>query len=112
MLTRKLFINRRIVFAVIGDGVAIHFRVEPNWQKPNESWGEIEWHNTPAKGEKADNQSCWLLSGPCCHDGTSLYASEVYIPLFHQICEHGDGSYEEIWLRLEHDLKKRSERDA
>lgn len=47
-------------------------------------WGAgLETHSrTPLYGDEAPNHDeCWLLKCPCWHDGTSLYAQEVYLPL-------------------------------
>ncbi len=32
--------------------------------------------------EEANHAHCWLLDGPCKHDGTSLYAEEVVMPAY------------------------------
>lgn len=43
---------------------------------------EVHWRSPPAwaEGKPADKENCWLLKGPCWHDGSSLWASEYWIP--------------------------------
>ena len=47
--------------------------------------GGVEYHHRAAPdymaGEDATHEHCWILGGPCWHDGTSLWASEHWIPL-------------------------------
>lgn len=103
---RILLINKRICFAVVGKECAVHFWVEPNWNDNSRSWGGVEVHKRPRENETPDNEDCWLLSGPCVHDGSSLYASEVVIPRFHECCDFSDGNYEAVWNILEAQLSK------
>ena len=47
--------------------------------------GGIEFHyRTPGKGDSKppDHDQCWLIKCPCWHDGSSLWASEYWIPMF------------------------------
>ena len=46
---------------------------------PDEWLGGIECH-TPPGDRKPDHEHCWLLNGPCCHDGSSLQFSEQIAP--------------------------------
>lgn len=44
----------------------------------------LEFHHgfDPTGGKEAAHHArCWLLEGPCWHDGTSLYASETIWPI-------------------------------
>jgi len=44
----------------------------------------LEFHHSfdPTGGMEAPHHACcWLLKGPCWHDGTSLYASETVWPI-------------------------------
>lgn len=106
VVTRRLMLGRRVIFAVIGVRSAVHFWVEPNWEDNEKSWGGVEFHERPEDGREPDNEDCWLLNGPCCHDGSSLYASEKVIPMFHRCCEMGDGNYEPVWQEIESALER------
>ena len=43
---------------------------------------EVHCRQPPAyrEGDEPDNSECWLLDGPCWHDGSSLAAEELWIP--------------------------------
>jgi len=60
--------------------------------------GGVEYHHRAAPeylfGKDAAHEHCWILGGPCWHDGTSLWASEHWIPLLER-----DGE-DEIWREL------------
>lgn len=72
--------------------------------------GRCDWcgteavSRTPARdyeeGKPADHNDCWLIGGPCWHDGTSLYASEFMIPLLER---EGEGA---LWEQLEREYEK------
>ena len=53
------------------------------------------------RGEGASNDHCWLLDGPCWHDGSSLYATEQLIPLLENFGEDA------LWERLESEYRHR-----
>lgn len=47
--------------------------------------GGIEFHyRTPYRGntKPPDHDECWLIKCPCWHDGSSLWASEYWVPMF------------------------------
>lgn len=72
--------------------------------------GGIEEHHrsrVPYMDEKPSHDNCWILNGPCWHDGSSLYASEVLIPIF----ESGGESAIWIALRGEYISRFRSRQD-
>jgi hypothetical protein len=54
----------------------------PGWRE--ECWqGGIEGHSPSRReydGEKPDHEHCWLIGGPCWHDGSSLQFSEQIAP--------------------------------
>ena len=56
---------------------------------------------------KPDQERCWLLKAPCWHDGSSLQASEVWIPKLRWCNE--DGDYERLWRSLEWEYTRRFE---
>ena len=96
----------RYHLAVIGDAGAVQFHFSvyasealsesrslfPFW--PYQPWG-VEIHTRCGLGDSPDHENCWLLNAPCKHDGSSLYASEVMMPLFLH-----DGS-DAVYARLE-----------
>lgn len=70
----------------IGKDGALHLHIFRSEMEGWSGWqGGLEVHRRAppsyrdADG-KPDHADCWLLKGPCWHDGTSLYVSEVVIP--------------------------------
>jgi hypothetical protein len=55
-------------------GIEEHRRIPPSYRK-----------------DGPDHEQCHLLTGPCWHDGSSLYASEVLIPLYQNYGEDALG---------------------
>ena len=51
---------------------------------------EMHFRRPPAHmtNEAPTHSPCWLIHGPCWHDGTSLYASENFVPMFLDGCDH------------------------
>ena len=69
--------------------------------------GGVEYHMAQAPDymdeRTPSHDECWALDGrPCWHDGTSLYASEVVIPLYQR------GGDDAIWPFLEREYLKLS----
>lgn len=61
--------------------------------------GGIEFHyRTPYRGrnEPPSHDECWLLKAPCWHDGSSLWASEYWIPLW----ENARGDHSRVFGAL------------
>lgn len=62
-------------------------------------YGGVETHS-PTQLYGSDTQSshenCWLLGGPCYHDGTSLYFSENIAPILPSKPPFSDGVVEYI----------------
>ena len=44
----------------------------------------LEIHSRAPLSDTAPNEKCWLIGGPCWHDGTSLYAQERVVPYWRQ----------------------------
>lgn len=90
-------------WCVIGDHGAVDFHClnEPG---PFGRVGGVEYHmrRAPSYSEQTtpDHEHCWLLGAPCWHDGTSLYASDVLIPLLER-----DGE-DALFAQLERDYGK------
>jgi hypothetical protein len=114
-LERRMMLNKhKWNFAVIGKKGAVHFwRFAPQGEEAFLSDLErvgagIEQHSrTPLceENKPPDHQRCWLTEGPCWHDGSSLYAEEVYMPLWFSCNVHGD--YEPLWQMLEMEYSSR-----
>lgn len=67
--------------------------------------GGVEFHyRQPTSYMAADygstHEHCWILQGPCWHDGTSLWASEHWIPLLEREGEDG------VWAELERQYRR------
>ena len=71
-----------------GGGVHIWARQAKITNRPTEWIGGVEchWSECPSdysgwfKPDAPSQPDCWLLDGPCWHDGTSLYFSESIAP--------------------------------
>lgn len=70
-------------------GVHIWARIAKLSGYPNEWIGGVEchWANCPDNSgwfnpEEPSQADCWLLKGPCWHDGSSLYFRERIAPRF------------------------------
>lgn len=98
--------NDRTIFALVGEPGGVHFWAQRSSAIiagiGDEYYGGIESHKRTkpdwSDNEKPDNEDCWLLKGPCWHDGSSLQASEYYIPLWKLCRERND--YEPLWAAL------------
>jgi len=66
-------------------GLETHYRTPPDYMRDREP----------------SHEHCWMLGGKCWHDGSSLYASEVLIPLLER-----DG-VEAIWRQLDREYVER-----
>lgn len=108
-----MFGKDRFIFAVTSRDYAVHFWCERVLDDPNtpsggefqRSFGGIEYHwpMSPKWGKREpDHNRCWITGKPCWHDGSSLQASEVYIPMFRMCNETGD--FEPLWNKLERSL--------
>lgn len=49
---------------------------------------ECHWH---CEAGEAHHDECWLLKGPCRHDGSSLYFSERIAPMIENLNPESDG---------------------
>lgn len=68
-------------------------------------WGGIEVHSPTPMHEGQDephNDPCWLLEGPCYHDGSSLQFSEQIEPVLGHEIGQSDHDYVFSILRSRH----------
>lgn len=93
----------RTDWAVIGERGAVHF-----WKfNHHPRLGGVEEHRKePAdyqRGDRPSHDVCFLLDGPCWHDGSSLYA-DTFFPILENQGE------EEIYIKLADEYRARFER--
>ena len=75
-----------------GGGIEIHYRYPPNYM------------NTPPS-----HDNCWLLGGPCWHDGSSLQASRHWIPLWLSANNNHEIIFEELETEMESTFEEESD---
>lgn len=100
----KPFASVRHMWELVGPDGGLHFHVSltPNYEP---SCG-LEFHHRNKTGDEAPSQTnCWLVGGPCWHDGTSLYASETLWPRIEPMLRSGD--HETIFRILEEEADDR-----
>lgn len=92
-------------YEVIGAKGAVHYHVS-RWKGSDgiisySSGLEYHYRSPPdyMQDKPPSHDECHLLKSPCWHDGTSLYASEVYEPLFRM------SQHESIFWQLERDAE-------
>jgi hypothetical protein len=66
-------------------GLEIHYRYPPEHMQ-----------NQPPSSD-----TCWLLKCPCWHDGSSLVASEIWIPRWHRNPHDHDGMFRALCRDLD-----------
>ena len=93
------FDERSVQFAVVDESGGMHFHVRLS----DHSDCGIERHGRRAIGSNTTAEPthtyCWLLEGPCWHDGSTLVAREYWLPTFIACNETGD--FEPLWRKLE-----------
>lgn len=75
--------GERHIWSVWGAKGGVHLWITP---RPNgEDYGGVEYHYRDIpRGRAPSSKDCWLIGGLCHHSGSSLYASERYIPFWRQ----------------------------
>lgn len=107
-MKRHLHVNAsKLNFSVVGPRGAIHFwTAPPDDAKPGRHFSGIEIHSPrPLYEGHSGGEPCWLLKGPCYHDGSSLQAQERWEPVFKHCNESGD--FEPLWTALENEYMER-----
>lgn len=65
----------------------------------------LEFHyRTPPEHMRDDapsHKDCWVIGGPCWHDGTSLYAAEHWVPRWELAPHDHDGMFSALIKELE-----------
>ena len=81
----------RHMWQLVGPKGGVHFTA--NISKEYGDTCGLEFHGrAPFYCEEVapTDVSCWLIGGPCWHDGTSLYASETLWPMIKVWLHNGD----------------------
>ena len=80
----------RFTWSVVGPygGVHIWAQITPDRPFGDAMYGGVECH-WPIKDGEPHFGECWLLNGPCRHDGSSLYFSERIAPVLTYMDLHG-----------------------
>lgn len=82
--------NARHLWSVVGRHGAIHLHISDMGKERSEKYCteqfsggiEIHYRQPPSymRNDAPSQDRCWLLQGPCWHDGSSLQVSESWIP--------------------------------
>lgn len=94
-------------WAIVGEYGAIEFWIMGSTVTDFDGTGYrggVEQHNRQPFAYSAnspDHEHCPVINGPCYHDGSSLYASEVFIPGW---LREGDDF---VWRKLEQEYEER-----
>ena len=99
-----------VSFLVYGEGCAVAFNLFTPFRL--EVWEPVEnildcgleFHYKPMVGEPYDFEFCHILKGPCCHDGTTLYAREAIAPIYRECSQFGD--YTALYQKLVSELER------
>lgn len=77
--------NRHHIWSVVGQAGGVNIWAHPSAGRSwaDEFYGGVEVHSRkPMYGDSApSHDECWLIGGPCWHDGSSLYFSEHIEPM-------------------------------
>lgn len=105
------FESERHQWSLIGPAGGIHFHASVS-EKYGPSCG-LEFHHVRGHpdyvGQAPSQSPCWLLGEPCWHDGTSLYANELWPNIEYYL---RDGRHGEVFRLLEREYEKRFEREG
>lgn len=102
--------SRRHVWTVIGRHLAVHLHISeceiPGKETINSAGIEYHFREPPEhmKDEAPSQDRCWLLGAPCWHDGSSLQASEFWVPIW----ESAPHNHEHMFALLQGELENRT----
>jgi hypothetical protein len=92
------------IWSVVGAAGGLHLHItEPKEDSQRRPHGGFEIHRRKPYGDSHDaptHKDCWLVGGPCWHDGSSLWADEYWIPRWKNDPQDHDGMFER--LRVEY----------
>lgn len=100
------------IWTTLGAEGATHLHIEEYPKEYAEKYGErhmggIEIHYREAphymRNDAPSQDVCWILKAPCWHDGSSLQASEKWIPIW----ENDQYNHAGMFKLLEADYKSR-----
>lgn len=83
-------------WTLVGDKGGIHVDawLSAGFGSYGPEWvGGIECHTPPADGQSPHHEHCWLLDGPCVHDGSSLQFREDIAPLLPNPYDHNPQTF-------------------
>jgi len=90
----------RHIWSAVGTLGGLHLWIDDLGQEHEKKWPnrryigglETHWRQPPEymKDEKPSQEHCWLLNGPCWHDGGSLIVDELWIPRWEGINRDND----------------------
>ena len=73
-------------WSVVGKPGGIHLHIRESGKPDHPYFGGLEVHYRQPpdymKDKPPSQEHCWLLDAPCWHDGSSLQAEEIWIPLW------------------------------
>jgi len=104
------------IWTCVGRHGAVHLHITDMGEAFAKKYGDqysagLECHCRQPPRYMADdapaNEKCWLIGGPCWHDGTSLYAQESYVPFW----LGSPHDHERMFRRLEGEYRDRFEPD-
>ena len=93
------FGSEKHMWTCVGGRGGIHLSITVYKDKELEPSAGLEFHRKVSPDHPDDaptHDVCWLLKTPCWHDGTSLYASEHFIPMWKAMPHNHEG----IFLQL------------
>lgn len=103
-------VHGKHIWTCVGPEFALHFHVTDTGRVGDDRryYGWLETHYRQAPDYMADKSpshfDCWLLKGPCWHDGTSLYADEFLIPFWRQDPDNNERIF--ALLKREYEQRK------
>jgi len=104
--------SARHTWSVVGARMGIHLHIEDYGEEHEQKYGRryssgLECHYRTApdymRDQAPSQKECWLIGGPCWHDGTSFYAEEHWVPMW-QDAPH---DHERMLRVLREELKDR-----
>ena len=97
----------RFIWTLLGEPGGLHLWIKKS-MFDEEYFGGVECHYRKAPaGREMTNDNCWLLNAPCYHDGSSLMAERIFIPMW----EEDPKDHNRIFTKLEEVAKANLEED-